>query len=241
MAIGNFLLARPDPQSDYSDKMDADLLRERIRQRLEATGKKPVPVAVAIGKGRDYLRDFLSGQKNSLATDAVLRIAVELECSADYFMDPGVTDPGPAPERMVRIIGIIGADSGGEIIYVHGQESGDVAPIAPGGTSESVALEVKGHSMRGIADDGALIYFENQHNPPTPDMISYVCIVETEDGRVLFKRLLKGSGPGLYDLESINGPTISDVRLRWAAEPTAIIPAKHARRVIRRAGERQVA
>jgi hypothetical protein len=37
------------------------------------------------------------------------------------------------------------------------------------------------------------------------------------------------------------GPPIEDVRLRWAAEPTAIIPPKQARRIIRRAGERQVA
>lgn len=144
-------------------------------------------------------------------------------------------------EDMAPIIGIIGADSGGEVIYVTGQESGDTAPIPPGGTSASAALEVKGHSMRAIADDGALIYFERQETPPSADMIGYPCIVETEDGRVLFKRVLKGSAAGLYDLESINGPTLSDVRLRWAAEPTAIIPARQARRIIRRAGERQVA
>jgi hypothetical protein len=58
---------------------------------------------------------------------------------------------------------------------------------------------------------------------------------------LLLKRLLKGSRPNLYDLESYIGPTISDVRLVWAAEPTAIIPAKQARKIIRRAGERQVA
>jgi phage repressor protein C with HTH and peptisase S24 domain len=144
-------------------------------------------------------------------------------------------------EPLVRIIGLVGADSGGEIIYATGQESWDMAPIPPGGTTDSVALEVSGHSMRAIAEDGALIYFENQHTPPTADMIGYACVVETEDGRVLFKRLLKGSRPGLYDLESYNGPTLEDVRLVWAAEPTAIVPAKHARRIIRRAGERQVA
>ena len=66
-------------------------------------------------------------------------------------------------------------------------------------------------------------------------------IVQTEDGRVLFKRLLRGSGPELYDLESIVGPTLSDVRLRWAAHYTAIIPPFQAAQTIRRAGERQVA
>lgn len=140
-------------------------------------------------------------------------------------------------EPWVPIIGRVGADNEGTIIYTTGQETGDLAPLPPGGTADAVALEVVGHSMRAIAEDGALIYFEDQRTPPTPDMIGYPCIVETEDGRVLLKRLLKGSGPGLFDLESTMGPTISDVRLRWAAEPTAIIPAKQARRIIRRQGE----
>lgn len=138
---------------------------------------------------------------------------------------------------MVRIIGRVGADNGGEVIYTTADETGDMAPVPPGGSGDSLALEVRGHSMRAFADDGALLYFEAQHTPPTPDMLGYPCIVETEDGRVLLKRLLKGSAPGLYDLESLNGPTLEDLRLRWAAEITAIIPAKAARRIIRRRGE----
>jgi phage repressor protein C with HTH and peptisase S24 domain len=147
----------------------------------------------------------------------------------------------PGGEQMVRIIGRVGADTEGTGIHTTGQEGFDTAPIPPGGTSAAVALEVTGHSMRAVAEDGSLIYFEDQRNPPTPDMLGYYCIVETEDGRVLFKRLLRGSAAGLYVLESQVGPPIEDVRLRWAAEPTAIIPPKQARRIIRRAGERQVA
>jgi DNA-binding XRE family transcriptional regulator len=153
-------------------------------------------------------------------------------------------ETGPAAasaEPMVRIIGRVGADSEGVVIHTTGQEGFDTAPLPPGGASTAVALEVVGHSMRAVAEDGSLIYFEDQRNPPTPDMLGYYCIVETEDGRVLFKRLLRGSAAGLYVLESQAGAPIEDVRLRWAAEPTAIIPPKQARRIIRRAGERQVA
>lgn len=88
-----------------------------------------------------------------------------------------------------------------------------------------------------LADDGSLIYFEDQKTEPTPDLIGEVCAVETEDGRVLVKRLLRGSAPGLFDLESIVGPTIKDVRLRWAAEITNIVPPRQARRIIVRAEE----
>jgi len=147
----------------------------------------------------------------------------------------------PSAEPLVRIIGRVGADADGVVMQTDGQAGWDMAPVPPGGTADAVALEVVGHSMRAIAEDGSLIYFEDQRNPPTPDMIGYYCIVETEDGRVLFKRLLRGSRSGRYMLESQVGPPIEDVRLRWAAEPTAIIPPKQARRIIRRADERQVA
>jgi hypothetical protein len=147
----------------------------------------------------------------------------------------------PDAEPLVRIIGRVGADTEGTVIQTAGQEGFDMVPLPPGGTSTAAALEVVGHSMRAVAEDGSLIYFEDQRTPPTPDMLGYYCIVEIEDGRVLFKRLLRGSASGLYVLESQVGPSIEDVRIRWAAEPTAIIPPKQARRIIRRAGERQVA
>lgn len=83
--------------------------------------------------------------------------------------------------------------------------------------------------MRGLADDGALIYFEDQRSSPSADMLGHVVVVETDTDEVLVKRLLRGSGPGLYDLESLAGPTRRDARLRWAAHITAIIPrSKHA-------------
>lgn len=140
--------------------------------------------------------------------------------------------------KMVRIIGSVGANPDGRVILSQADDRYDMAPSPPGGVGETVvALEVEGHSMRGFADDGSLIYFELQHSPPTEDMLGHIVIVETEDGQVLIKRLLRGQRKGLYDLESIVGPTLEAVRLRWAAFPSAIIPAYYARRQIRRASE----
>ncbi len=141
---------------------------------------------------------------------------------------------GPA-EGLTRIIGHVGANPDGTIRYAEGQEAGDLVPLPPGGDDSAVALEVRGHSMRGIADDGALIYFENQRTSPSRDMIGSVVVVELEGGEGLLKRLLKGSGPGLYDLESVAGPNIEDARIVWVAEVTAIVPPRQARRIIRRA------
>ena len=140
----------------------------------------------------------------------------------------------PAGEAgYVPIIGRVGANPDGLVLYASGQEPGDLAPIPPGGTGQAVALRVVGHSMRGVADDGALIYFEDQRTPPTADMLGHVVVVETDTDEVLVKRLLRGSRPGVFDLESVAGPTRADARLRWAAHITAIIPPFQARRVIR--------
>ncbi len=65
---------------------------------------------------------------------------------------------------------------------------------------------------------------------------THVVVVETESDEVLVKRLLRGSSPGRYDLESVVGPTRHDARLRWAAHITAIIPPFQARRIIVRGG-----
>ena len=86
-----------------------------------------------------------------------------------------------------------------------------------------------------LIDDGALIYFEDQRTPPSPDMLGHVVVVETDADEVLVKRLLRGSKPGLYDLESVAGPVRQDARLRWAAHITAIIPPFQARRILRNA------
>jgi SOS-response transcriptional repressor LexA len=144
-------------------------------------------------------------------------------------------------ESLVPIIGKVGADAEGVIVYSTADDTDEFVPIAPGGSGDSVALKVVGHSMGDWAPDGSLIYMETQRTPPTPEMIGYPAVVETEDGRVLLKRLLKGSEPGVYDLESRNGPTLQDVRLRWAAEVTAIVPPRHARRIIQSGHERHVA
>jgi SOS-response transcriptional repressor LexA len=136
---------------------------------------------------------------------------------------------------LVPVIGRVGANPEGNVLFAEGQEAGDLAPVPPGGTEQAVALRVVGHSMRGVADDGALIYFEDQRTPPTPDMLGHVVIVELDTGEVLVKRLLRGSAAGRFDLESLVGPTRHDARLRWAAHITAIIPPFQARKVIRHA------
>ncbi len=141
-----------------------------------------------------------------------------------------------AEQPMAKIIGRVGADPEGRVILVTRHETGDLAPIPPGGSDDTSAVDVVGHSMSGFADDGSLIYFEEQRNPPFADMLGHVVVCELDTGEVLVKRLLRGSKRGLYDLESIRGPTRHDAKIRWAAHVTAVIPPWKAKRIARRSG-----
>ena len=217
-----------------------DQRHDRLRQaRLAAGFERASDAATRFGWNENTYKSNENGNA-PFSFRKAREYAEAFAVRAEWLYD--ATGPmQPSAEPLVRIIGRVGADTEGTVIHTTGQEGFDMVPVPPGGSSAAVALEVVGHSMRAVAEDGSLIYFEDQRNPPTPDMLGYYCIVETEDGRVLFKRLLRGSAPGLFVLESQVGPPIEDVRLRWAAEPTAIIPPKQARRIIRRADERQVA
>lgn len=209
---------------------------ERLREARKAANLSVDQVAERARRSASGIRAIENGQ-NGLRPDAAEVLAPILGVTSAWLLTG--TSERHAP--MVPIIGTVGADAEGTVIQTTGQASGDTVPPPPGGTKDSVALEVRGYSMRGVADDGSIIYFDNQEAQPTADMIGYPCVVETRDGRVLIKRLLLGSRKGVYNLESINGPTMEDVELVWAAEIKHVTMPREAQRIIRRAGMNQVA
>jgi SOS-response transcriptional repressor LexA len=213
-----------------------DVLR-RIEQRLTELGLSASAASRSAGLSEDAIRNMRRAvekdDRQGVSTSTIFALAPVLQTTASWLLE------GTSPEpRYAPILGYVAANPEGQVLFSTGDSPQEFAPIPPGGSEKSAALWVRGHSMRGVADDGALIYFENQHTPPTPDMLRFVCVVETDDGEVLIKRLLKGSEPGLYDLESIAGPLREDVRLRWAALITAFVPPYQARQIVHHAGER---
>ena len=206
---------------------------QRLRQARIAKGFETAAAAAdAFGWNRNTYASNENGNgpfsyRRAKEYGAAFGVRPEWLYEADGAMLP-TAEPGHVP-----IVGRVGANPEGLVLYATGHGPTDLAPIPPGGTEDARALLVVGHSMRGLADDGALIYFEDQKAAPTPDMLGHVVVVELDTEEVLVKRLLRGSRSGLYDLESIAGPTRQDARLRWAAHITAIIPPYQARRIIR--------
>ena len=205
----------------------------RLRQARTARG---FDTAAAAADACGWNRNTYVSNENGNAPFSYRRAkdyAAAFGVSPEWLYDAAGPMLPTAEAGFVPIIGRVGANPEGLVLFATGQEPGDLAPIPPGGTEQARALLVVGHSMRGIADDGALIYFEDQKTAPSPDMLGHVVVVELDTEEVLVKRLLRGSRAGRYDLESIAGPTRQDARLRWAAHLTAIIPPFQARRIIR--------
>lgn len=211
-----------------------DTIGDRLRKsRLDAGYATAAEAARAFGWHVQNVRDQ-EADRRGVSPEQAKAYSRAYRVDATWLLFGGATNR-PKSDGLVPIIGKVGADPEGRILFSEGQRTGDRAPIPPGGTERAAALEVTGHSMRGVADDGGLIYFEDQHMAPTFDHIGRVVVVELETGEVLVKRLLRGEDKGLWDLESLAGPVRRNERIKWVATITATIPPPHSQRVIVRA------
>ncbi len=174
-----------------------------------------------------------SGHENSgrgIPRDRIVDYAKKFKVRAEWLL----SGEGRPDRDLVQIVGIAGAGPHGEVDFSAGHgELGEV-PMPPGGNESTVAVEVRGDSMRGIADDGWLVFYNDRRYPPTSDLLGELCVVGlADDGSVLVKYLAAGSRRNLYNLESVAAPTLRDVRVEWAALVTALIPRRPARALLR--------
>lgn len=205
-----------------------------LRRARQAAGLSMQKLADLSGTKKQTVEKLEKGEMELTRTWAE-RFAPHLDVSAKNILFP------EGGEATAPILGLVGADAGADVVlFNHGQGNLGRALLPPGGTESTVALEVRGESMRGMADDGWLVYYDDPREPPTSELIGEPCVCWLEDDRVLIKRLYYGRGEGLFDLESMSVPnTMRDVPVRRAALVTAIVPRIQARRMIRR-GEAEV-
>lgn len=147
-----------------------------------------------------------------------------------------LTGEGDGPEKgptMVQIVGKAGAGPDGSVLFATGDGNFGEVPPPEGSSVNTSALEVQGDSMRGIANDGWLIFYDEKESP-TEDHMGEPCVCFLEDDRVLIKTPYPGSQPGLFHLESVNAPMMRDIPVRYFAFVTDIKPRRSAQKHIRR-------
>jgi hypothetical protein len=231
-----FLTVRPASHApSFCRPMLEDVIK-RVERRLKAVGLSASAASSQAGLSKDAIRNMQRALKEDgregVSTRTISALAPVLRTSVAYLLEGEGPEEAGGIAGLCEVVGRVGADPEGRILYATGDRPLAWAPPPPGGSPAMPVLLVVGDSMPGFAPNGSLIYLEEQRNPPAPDMLGDVVAVELESGEVLLKRLLRGSEPGLWDLESIAGPTRRDERVVWAAFVYCVVPPRAARRIL---------
>ena len=88
---------------------------------------------------------------------------------------------------------------------------------------DCVAVEIRGDSL-GPFFNGWFAFYRELRDPPTADLLGTLCVVGLPDGRVLIKKIIKGSDPDRFTLLAQAGSPIENVRILWAAKVLDIAP-----------------
>lgn len=129
------------------------------------------------------------------------------------------------PADMIPVVGYVGAGAAVFPFDDHapgdGMDHVDRPPFVHGA---AVSVEVRGDSLYPVAEDGWRLIYAGEQTIIEADVLNRLCVVQLEDGRMLVKRLMRGTKPQHYHLVSTNAPTIEDAKVVWAAMVKAIIP-----------------
>lgn len=89
---------------------------------------------------------------------------------------------------------------------------------------DAIAFEVHGESMWPRYDSGDVIVCRSVGSV-IEEVLGFEAAVRTADSRRYLKRIVKGSEPKLYDLESHNAPPMRNQALDWVSPIYAVVRA----------------
>lgn len=124
------------------------------------------------------------------------------------------------PSRQYPLVGRVGDD--GRMVEIEANEEGsalvDGADDLP---FDTVAVEVSGGAL-GLGFDGWLAFFSQRNEPFSEELLRKLCVVATDDGRVLVKWVRSGAVG--HTLHGARGEVEENARLTWAAKVTDLRP-----------------
>lgn len=189
---------------------------DKIREAREAAGLSQAALAHAAGITQPTIAQLESG--DSKTTKHIFKIARALGVSPSK-LDPTIPVAKPAT---VPLVGYVGAGSAATYFSLADSPDEQV-PMPPGGTENTVAVEIRGTSL-GSMFDRWLVFYDEIRTPPSPSMYRKLCVVGLADGRVLVKKIIPGSKRGLYHLDSQTEGMLEDQSVEWCALVRAMMP-----------------
>ncbi|MFC2248780.1 helix-turn-helix domain-containing protein [Labrys portucalensis] len=196
----------------------------RLKEVLERVGVSGSELARRLNTSRQQIARYSAGEYD---------LSITLAASMAKALGVKPEDLIAQRKPFTEIVGLAGAGPDGSVMFATGDGNYGEFPAPANSTDTTVGLEVRGHSMTGIANDGWLITYD-QKQEPTDDMLGEPCVVWLANGQVLVKNLERGSAPGLFHLVSSAAPIMRDQVVEAAALITNIIPRRAAEKYIRR-------
>ncbi len=210
---------------------NADAQRDAFKRAMARLGlKTAADIARRTGIPQTTIRSYLNGQADSLSARNEKKIAEATGLTLAQLYDEDTI----ATRQCVWVVGFIGI--GGVVSYMQGDDrpSGRREPQkpfefdtiqglyevrSPPGLPENrtyIAYELRGFPMRP-AKDRWVLYFLKHEDGDLADLIGEPCIVQTTDGRSLFRVLRPGYAAGRFNLESWDGTDLeTDVEIKSA-------------------------
>lgn len=159
------------------------------------------------GISTSYLSRMESGARN-VSIKNLEKMAAALEISPSELVTG-------SDKRTAPMVGYVGAGAEAHL-FDHGQGPFGMVDAPDGSTDATVAVEIRGESL-GSFFDRWLVFYDDVRDPPTMDLVGKLCVIGLPDGRVLIKKLAKGSQRGLFTLLSQFESPIFDQVIMWAA------------------------
>lgn len=202
-------------------RMNERVVGKRLREARKTKGLSVIRIAKALGVSRQQIYRLEAGEQR-VSRALALKLAPLIGISAQQLLFDVTPNARVVEPPTIPVKGYVGA---GDRVYFYGEDQGiEDAVLAPhNATPNMVGVEIKGDSL-GKLWNGWIAFYDQRHDPPTENLIGKLCIVGAIDGRVMIKRLLRGSTAGLWLLTSPNADPLLDQELEWAAEVRAITP-----------------
>lgn len=131
--------------------------KKALEKAIEDAGTKPAPLALAIGRDKDYIRDFLSGRKKTLKVDDAQAIAEQLHIPLSSLTGGRTDDLSGSG---VEVVGKVAAGVYRDVsIEDQDVERQRLAFARDGRFSHArqYALQVEGDSMSEIIEEGSYV------------------------------------------------------------------------------------
>lgn len=202
-------------------QMRPEDIGRRLREARERRG-----FASAAAAARRFNWNVTSYQQAENGTrppprDKAAEYATKFKVSLEWLLTGAVKREDIHPE----VVPLLGRVSAGGVVTIHSRERPREDVTAPPQATETTrALQVLGDSMRQIAHDGWLLYYDDASRAITEEKLGKLCVVGLADGRVMVKTIRAGSKSKHFHLTSPDTDPLFDQKVDWAAEVLWIKP-----------------